>query len=174
MPRIFIILSLVPLVISLVARWYFGTRILFLERDHSCRLLHSHETETAVTLGRRWRRAAIKRWIIDHPRTAKKRQHALRFGLILPPLTLIACILSILAFKMSVLTGLAIFLLILTLAIVANWLTLPSEILAIQDKSSYLIDDQTKVKNIKDEPTILVCAIAHSWDDSVPPMLKLF
>ena len=93
--RLILFLSLFPIAISLVARWWFGMRILARDGNRPCRcdltrwlpspddaaIIHRAE-ESAGEFGRQLRLKALAEWQAQEPKAAASRENTRRFGLV--------------------------------------------------------------------------------------------
>jgi hypothetical protein len=183
--RLLLFFSLLPLALALIARWWFGARVLASYGKRLCRcdlklwtpapgdetLIHRSE-ETAAEFGNQLRRKALHEWQERDPKSANSREHSRRFGIAVPPLGGIVAVLAVLAGKIPVLGALAIFIAAIALSTVLSILALPPELIAIA-KTSKRIRDQRAFPASDDNEAIARCASAHAWEQALPPVLRM-
>jgi len=176
--------SLIPLIIGLIVRWWFGVRVLGNDGARPCRcdlnrwlpvpddasIVHRAE-ESAAEFGRQVRLKALADWHDQEPKAAASREKTRRFGLAVPPFTGIVAVFAVLVGKIPVLGAIIILIAATAVATVFNLLSLPAELTAIT-RSSRRIRDEKNFPNIDDEEAVMHCAIAHAWDAALPPILR--
>ena len=183
--RVLFLFSVIPVVIAMAARWWFGLRILAQEGGRSCRcdletwmpaandntVVHKAE-ETANEFGRQLRLKAIAEWSELDPKGAAARGNTRRFGMAVPPLSGIIAIFAILVGKVPVMGAIAILLAATAFACALGLLSLAPELKAIHSAIR-------KVRSAKcfprrdDEEAIIRCAIAHAWKETFPPIISM-
>lgn len=182
--RLILFLSLFPIAIALVARWWFGLRLLTTEGSRLCRcdltnwmpapgddaVIHRAEA-TAGEFGRQLRLKALAEWAEKDPKAAKAREGARRFGLAVPPLSGVVAVFAVIVGKVPVVGAIAILLGATAVATAIGLLSLPAELAAITRAAG-------KVRKTKgfprqdDEDAVIRCAIAHAWEAALPPILR--
>ncbi len=184
MYRLLLILSILPIAIALVARWWFGLRVLATGGTRACRCdlarwlpapgddaaLHRAEN-SAAEFGRELRLKALADWHERDPKAAKAREGTRRFGIAVPPLSGIVAVMAVLVGKIPIIGALTILLGATALAAVFSLLTLAAELRAIAQSAL----DMRKNKSFPDEfdeQAVIQCAIAHAWDAAAPPILR--
>jgi hypothetical protein len=184
MIRLLLFLSLLPIAIALLARWWFGVRVLAGEGGHPCRcdlarwlpapgddsLVHRAE-QSAGEFGRQLRLKALAQWHEQNPQAAKARENTRRFGTAVPPLSGIVAVFAVLAAKIPVLGAIAILLGATALATVMGLLSLPSELAAIA-RSARNARAGKIFPNHEVEDDVIRCAAALAWEASLPPILR--
>ena len=184
MYRLILILAVLPLVIALVARWWFGLRVLATEGRRACRcdLTHwmpapgddaaVHRAEnSAAEFGRELRLKALADWHANDPKAAKAREGTRRFGIAVPPLSGIVAIMGVLVGRIPVIGALAILLGACALAAVFSLLTLPAELRAIAQSARAMRQNKSFPAEA-DGLAVIQCAMAHAWDAALPPILR--
>jgi hypothetical protein len=185
MYRIILILSLLPIILALVARWWFGLRLLATQGSRTCRCdltrwlpppgdgaaVHRAEN-TAAEFGRELRLKALAEWHARDPKAAAAREGTRRFGMAVPPLTAMVAMMAVLVGRVPIVGAIAILLAATALAAVFSLLTLAPELRAIahsarQMRKNRIFPDET------DETSVIQCAIAEAWQAAAPPMLRL-
>ena len=183
--RLLLFFSLLPLALTLIARWWFGTRVLASCGKRMCRcdlklwtpvpgdetLVHRAE-ETAAEFGNQLRRKALHEWRESDPKSANSREHSRRFGIAVPPLGAIVAVLAVLAGKIPVLGAIAIFIAAVALSAVLGILALPPELIVIA-KCSKRVRDQRAFSSSEDNEAIARCARALAWEHAMPPVLRM-
>jgi hypothetical protein len=184
MYRLILILSLLPIVIALVARWCFGLRVLATEGTRACRCdlalwmpapgddaaVHRAEN-SAAEFGRELRLKALAEWHERDPKGAKAREGTRRFGLAVPPLSGIIAIMGLLVGRIPVAGAIAILLGATALAAAFSLLTLAAELRAIS-QSARGVRENKSFPAEADGLAVIQCAIAHAWDAALPPILR--
>jgi hypothetical protein len=184
MYRLILIISLLPIALALVARWWFGLRVLASEGTRACRCdlarwmpapgddaaLHRAEN-SAAEFGRELRLKALAEWHERDPKAAKAREGTRRFGMAVPPLGGVVAIMGMLVGRIPAIGGIAILLGASALAAVFSLLSLPAELRAIAD-SARRIRENKSFPAEADELAVIECAMAHAWDAALPPILR--
>jgi hypothetical protein len=185
MHRILLTISLLPIAISLAARWWFGLRVLAAEGTRACRCdlarwlpapgdaaaVHRAEN-TAAEFGRELRLKALSEWRARDPKAAASREGTLRFGIAVPPLGAMVAVFAVLVGKVPVAGALAIVLAAAALAAALGLLTLPPELAAI-NRAARTVREGKNFPDADDQEAVARCAIAHAWDAALPPILRL-
>ena len=186
MLRLLLLLFLLPIIIALVARWWFGLRVLSADGMRPCRcdltnwlpapgdvsLVHRAE-ESAAEFGRQLRLKALAEWHEQDPKAASSREQTRRFGMAVPPLSAIVAVLAVLVGKVPVAGAIIILLGAAALSAMLGLLSLPSELCAIARAA----DKVRKAKNFPrndEQDSVVRCAVAHAWDCALPPILRWF
>jgi hypothetical protein len=185
MYRLLLILSLAPLVVALLSRWWFGLRVLAIEGTRACRCDLTRwfppdsgkdgvqrAEASAGDFGRNLREMALADWKQSDPSAASAREGMRRFGMAVPPLSAVVAIFAMVVGKIPLAGVLAILLGATALAAVFGLLTLPAELQAIQ-RAARKAREQGGFPDADDHATVLRCAVAHAWVAAVPPILNL-
>lgn len=184
MYRLLLIISLIPIIIALVARWWFGLRVLATVGARACRCdlarwmpapgddtaVHRAEN-SAAEFGRELRLKALEEWHAQDPKAAKAREGAHRFGMAVPPLSGIVAIMALLVGRLPVLGAAAILIAASALAAAFSLLSLPNELRAIA-KSARGMRENKSFPAEADEMAVVECAMAHAWNAALPPVLR--
>lgn len=182
--RLILFISLFPITIALIARWWFGVRILTTEGDRLCRcdltnwlpppgdqsLIHRAE-ESAAEFGRQLRLKALAEWQAQDPKGAGSREGTRRFGLAVPPLSGVIAVFAVIVGKVPVIGAVAILLGATALSAALGLLSLPPELSAITRAAG----KSRKAKSFPrgdDEDAVIRCAMAHAWDAALPPIMR--
>jgi hypothetical protein len=182
--RLILFLSLFPIAISLVARWWFGMRILARDGNRPCRcdltrwlpspddaaIIHRAE-ESAGEFGRQLRLKALAEWQAQEPKAAASRENTRRFGLAVPPLSGVVAVFAVIVGKIPPPAAIAILLGATALSAALGLLTLPPELSAIARMARKIREDRN-FPNRDEEDAVIRCAVAHAWDLALPPILR--
>lgn len=182
--RILLFISLFPIAIALIARWWFGLRILAGDGKRPCRcdltrwfpspddaaIIHRAEA-SAGEFGRQLRLKALAEWHTSDPKAASSRENTRRFGLAVPPLSGVVAVFALMVAKIPVVGAIAILLASSALSAALGLLSLPPELSAIA-RTARRVREEKNFPNGDDEDAVVRCAIAHAWDEALPPILR--
>jgi hypothetical protein len=185
MLRLLLFFSLIPLALALIARWWFGTRVLdsYGKRMCQCDLklwtpvpndassVHRADA-SAEEFGNQLRHKALYEWRQSDPKSANAREQSRRFGVAAPPLSGVVAVLAVIAGKIHVLGAFAIFIAAAALSAVLGILALPPELAAIA-RTAKRARDQRAFPSSEDSEAIARCASAHAWEQALPPVLRM-
>jgi hypothetical protein len=183
--RILLLLSIIPIVVTLAARWWFGLRVLAQEGGRACHcdlknwlpapddqaVIHRAE-ETANEFGKQLRLKALADWRERDPKAAAARESTRRFGMAVPPLSGIIAIFAIIVAKIPIIGACAVFLSATAIAAVLGVLSLAPELRAI----AQAVRKSREAKSFPrrdEEDAVARCAMAHAWKETLPPILSL-
>lgn len=183
--RLIFLFSILPLAAALIARWFFGMRVLAEDGARPCRcdlgtwmpladdkaVIHRAE-ESAAEFGRQLRIKAMAEWRESNPKAAAARENSRRFGAAVPPLSGMVAVMAILVAKIMPINAIALVLAATALATVLGVLSMAPELAAITRAAKKL----RKAKSFPrrdDEDAIIRCAVAHAWKETLPPILGL-
>lgn len=183
--RLLLLFSLLPLVLALVLRWWFGMRVLAGEGRRPCRcdlarwmpapndtaVTHRAE-ETANEFGRQLRLKALAEWRERDPKAAASREGSRRFGTAVPPLSGVIAVFGALVGRIPVVGAIAVVLAATALAAAIGLLSLAPELRAIALTARKFRENRSFIRS-DDEDAVVSCAIAHAWKESLPPLLTL-
>ena len=186
MIKVLLLLSLLPIAAALIARWWFALRVLGETGKLTCRAdlakwlpapgdasaVHRAEG-SAEEFGRQLREKALADWRQQAPGAAKSRENSRRFGLAVPPLSAVVAVFAVLVGKLPVFGSLAVLLAATAVAAALGILTLPPELAAIS-RCARKLREQGAFPRSGDEDAVIRCAMAHAWDQSLPPILRWF
>ncbi|MDP3851853.1 MAG: hypothetical protein Q8Q59_15220 [Luteolibacter sp.] len=182
--RLLLFVSLFPIAIALIARWWFGVRILAMEGKRPCRcdlaswlpapgddaIIHRAE-QSAGEFGRQLRLKALAAWKAHDPKAAAARENTRRFGLAVPPLTGVVAVFAVLVKKIPVMGAVAVLLAATALSAALGLLSLAPELAAIT-RAARKTRETKGFPRQEDEEAVIRCAIAHAWDAALPPILR--
>ncbi len=185
MLRLLIILAALPILAAFVARWWFGVRLLSSVglRQCSCKLARWEETFGADSLppsesgdarifAAHLRKAALEDWKIRDPKAAAAREATRRFGMAVPPLSLMVAILAIIVGKIPAAAAIAVFLLAIAFSVIISYLSISPELKAILAASRRL-RDRGIFHRRDDEDAVIQAAAAIAWKEGAPPVFNL-
>jgi hypothetical protein len=183
--RLLLILSILPIIVALLARWWFGLRILAKHGRHLCHCDAARWQTTFQTaivppsgelpardIGANLRRISLAMWAEQDPRAAKSREGARTFGLAVPPLSALIAVFAMLVAKIPFTGALAVFLAATALAALIGLLSLAPELRAIARAARKLRESRT-LRRSDDEEAVIASAIAHAWAEATPPVFRL-
>lgn len=183
--RLLFLLSILPILVAIIARWYFGLRTLRKDGRRPCSLDpvrwqvylgKSPQVETtdapASEFGRLLRLTALADWKRRDPKRAAARENAKRFGLAVPPLSLVIAVFALLVAKIPFMGAVAILFASTAISAAFGLLTLGAELRAIAHTTRVLREARAFVRR-DDEEATASCAVAHAWSESLPPILRI-
>jgi hypothetical protein len=177
------VFSLLTIAAGLIARWYFGLRVIAAEGARPCRPDRTR-WEAAVgihpplevaeapakELGKLLRLAALAEWKLRDPKRALARASARRFGKAVPPLALIVAVFAVVVRK-NLYAVTSVFLAAIAFAILTSLLTIGTELTAIALANRKLRASRTFARQ-DDEDAVAHSALAQAWLDFIPPILR--
>jgi len=183
--RFIFLISILPIVAAIVARWYFGLRVLRVEGRRPCTIdpirwevylgkylpMETGEAP-AQEFGKLLRLQALADWTLRDRKRAASRESAKKFGLAVPPFALVIAVFALLVAKIPFLGALAILFASTALSAAFGLLTLGSELRAIAITTRRLRESRAFVRK-DDEDAVASCAVAHAWAESIPPILRI-
>ena len=182
--RLILLVSLVPIIVGWLARWWFGARVLAVDGPRTCRcdltrwrpppgdtaVVHRAEG-SAAEFGRQLHAKALADWYDQVPRALKSREQSHRFGQAVPPLSGLIAIFAVVVGKVPVFGAIAILLGSTGLATALALLALPPELTAIA-RAARRIRDENHFPNSDERDAVIRCANAHAWTAALPPILR--
>lgn len=183
--RLLFIFSALPIAAALIARWFFGMRVLADDGKRPCRcdlatwmpspddsaVIHRAD-ESAGEFGRQLRLKALAEWREQDPKSAIARETSRRFGMAVPPLSGIIAVFAVLVAKIPVMGGISVLLAATALAAALGVLSLAPELAAITRAAKKLRAAKSFPRR-DDEEAVIRCAVAHAWKETMPPILGL-
>jgi hypothetical protein len=183
--RILFIISIIPIAAALIARWFFGVRVLAQEGERLCRcdlatwmpdpddaaVIHRADG-TAAEFGHQLRLKALDGWRRHDPKAVAARENARRFGMAVPPLCGIVAVFAVFVAKIPVMGGIAVLLGATALSAAIGILSLPNELAAIHRAAKKIREAKSFPKR-DDEDAVIRCAVAQAWKQTLPPILSL-
>ena len=183
--RLLTFLAALPIVAALIARWWFGMRILATEGQRRCKcdivlwekafgaehLPPSSEAD-AYLYAELLRKSAIADWFTRDSKAASSREGARRFGMAVPPLSVMVAILAVIVGKIPVTGAIAIFLLAIAFSVIISYLSIAPELKAMLVTSRRLRDMRVFFRR-DDEDAVIATVTAIVWKEAAPPIFKL-
>jgi hypothetical protein len=183
--RLLLIFSVIGISAALIARWWYGLRVLKAEGSRTCvcdldrwlpapgdeALVHRAEG-TAEEFGKQLRLKALSEWREREPKAAGARESSKKFGLAVPPLSGIVVILAVMVAKIPVVGAISVVLAATTLAAILGLLSIAPELQAIM-RNARELREKKHFPRRDDEEAVIRCAIAHAWKDALPPILQM-
>ena len=183
--RLLILLAAIPIVAAFLARWWFGVRVLSGtgRRLCSCDLsrwenafgtecLPPSEKADAHTFAIFLRKAALADWSTRERKSAASREGTRRFGMAVPPLSLMVAILGLIVGRIPFTGALAIFLLAIAFSVIISYLSIAPELKAILTTSRRLRDTGV-FRRRDDEDAVIEATTALAWKEAAPPVFNL-
>lgn len=182
--RLLLILSIIPLILGLVARWWFGLRILSAEGKRVCRCdinawpaaSFGEDTtpveRTAEEFADVLWKEALTAWKNARPKEAGSREKAKRFGMAVPPMSIIIAVFALIVVKIGFIAALAIVFAATALAVAFLILTLAAELQAVA-RVAKAVRQARAFRNRDDEDAVVNCSAALVWKNSLPPVLTI-
>ncbi|QTN31391.1 hypothetical protein HZ994_03290 [Akkermansiaceae bacterium] len=183
--RFLIILAVLPILAAFAARWWFGMRVLSGagRRQCSCDLsrwenafgkthLPPSKNGDARIFAEMLRNAALADWKTRDPKAAAAREGSRRFGMAVPPLSLMIAVLAIIVGKLPVVGAIAIFLFAIAFSVVISYLSISPELRAILTAARRLRDTGAFHRR-DDEDAVIEAASALVWKEGAPPVFNL-
>lgn len=184
--RLLFLFSALGIAVSLIARWWFGLRVLATDGQRPCRsdlsqwlpapgdssVVHRAE-ESADEFGRQLRLKALEQWRNEAPKAAASRESARRFGMAVPPLSGIVALMAVFVAKIPLFGALAAVLAATALSAVLGLLSIAPELQMITAAARKIRENKSFPRR-DDEEAVIRCAIAHAWKETLPPVLHLF
>ncbi len=185
MPRFLILLAALPIVAAFVARWWLGMRVLSSagRRQCSCDLAlweKSFGTENpppsksgdARIFAETLRKAALADWRIRDPKAAASREGVRRFGMAVPPLSLMIVILGIIVGRVPAFWAIPVFLLAIAVSVIFSYLSVAPELNAMLTASRRLRNSGIFHRR-DDEDAVIAATNALVWKEAAPPVFNL-
>ncbi|MES2925008.1 MAG: hypothetical protein V4819_25860 [Verrucomicrobiota bacterium] len=183
--RLLLFLSILPIAAALIARWFFGMRVLADVGARRCRcdlgtwlplpddkaVIHRAE-DSAAEFGRQVRLKALAEWRERDSKAAAARENSRRFGTAVPPLSAMVAVMAIIVAKIMPINAIALVLAATALASVLGVLSMAPELAAIT-RAAKKLREAKSFPHRDDEDAIIRCAVAHAWKETLPPILGL-
>jgi hypothetical protein len=183
--RLLILLAILPIIAALIARWWFGMRVLASVGKRQCRcdienwhkafgeenLPVSKEADAKV-YAELLRRSALLYWKTREPKAAASREGARRFGMAVPPLSLMISVLAIIVGRIPVAGAIAIFLLAIAFSVFISYISISPELRAILTTARRLRDSRIFHRR-DDENAVIKATTALAWKEAAPPVFNL-
>jgi len=182
--RLLIFLSVIPPVLVMAMRWWFGTRVLATLGPRMCRAdlekwlpepeestVARRSDETAHVIGFHLWQYALREWARRDPKAAMARQKSKRLGMILPPFMIVIIAFALVVGKINILAAFALVFASVALAALVSYITLGQELKEVAQAGNRL--RQSGAFRLRDdEDAVVECAMAHAWHQALPPVLR--
>ncbi len=181
--RLLILLSALPIAAAFVARWWFGMRILAAagRRQCTCDLsrwenafgkenLPPSKSADSRIFAELLRKSALADWKTREPKAAASREGARRFGMAVPPLSLMVAVFAVGKIQFS--GVIAVFLIAIALSVFISYLSISPELNAILTTARRLRDTGVFHRR-DDEDSVIESASASAWKEAAPPVFNL-
>ncbi len=183
--KVIFLFSVIPLAAAVIARWWFGLRVLSEYGGRPCRCdlarwmpavegeaVTQRAEESAHEFGRQLRLTALKEWKESDPKGVASRLSSKRFGMAVPPLSAMVAVMAVLVAKIPAMGAISVFLAATALASVLGILSLTPELAAIT-RSVRKLRESRSFPRSDDEEAVVRCAMAHAWVETLPPIINL-
>jgi hypothetical protein len=183
--RLLILIAVLPIIFTLVVRWWLGIRILKSSAKNQCSCdlekwnhtfgeqhLPISSSGDVIIYAELFRKSALVDWRTRDPKTAISREGTRRFGMAVPPLTAMIVILAMVVGRVTPYYAIAIFLFATALSAILSYLSIAPEINAILTTSRRLRKSGVFHRR-DDEDAVIQAAVAISWKEAAPPIYNL-
>lgn len=182
--RILYIPCILVIAASVLARAWFGKKIVFGRGEQTCKVdvdrwsdllnttvnLPTSEA-TAAELGRQLRKSAMVQWQKREPKAAAARDGAKRFGLAVPPLTIAVVLFALIAARIPIPGAIAILLSATAISCLIGLLSIGAELRAVAVLVR-TVRERRVFPRSDDEDAVISCAVAEVWLETLPPILR--
>jgi hypothetical protein len=178
--RLLFFCSALMLAAALLLRGWFGKRGLIQFGGQTCQPDSERwqswsgeslpEKRDAGSLGQELRRLALQRWSDLDPKAARSREAARRFGLAVPPLTIVVLVFAVMLAKLPLFGALAIALGAIALSAAVGLLSIGLELRAVAHATGEMRCLRI-FRRADDEEAVIACAQAAVWMNALPPIL---
>lgn len=162
MHRLLLVASLIVIAAALAARWWLVLRILAQADDDA-----DHDAIPPSRRGAELHLQALAQWQSDDPKGATLRNSQLRFGMAVPPLSLLVAIFTAAVGRVPLALALTIPLAATALSVLVGISGLPRELTALSRHISGRNEVRVRADNVG-----IRCAVAHAWDRVFPAVLR--
>ncbi|MGC4017316.1 MAG: hypothetical protein QM755_22800 [Luteolibacter sp.] len=184
MPRLLFLISALLIVAAVLARGWYGKRIIAGYGGRRCRVnagswqsLFGEEVKapakepSAAECGRALREAALVQWEKENPAAFRGREAARRFGLGVPPFTLVVVVFAVAVAKLAMFAAVAVVFAATALAVMFGLASLGTELRAVA-ATTKLARSRHVFPLQEDEEAAIACARAEVWMHTLPPILR--
>ena len=183
--RLLILLSIPPIVVAFILRWWFGVRVINSTRRRQCdcnlqkwkqacgeKHVPESRNADAFAFGELLYKSALAEWKERDKKAALSREGARRFGLAVPPLSAMVALVGMIAMRVPAVGVLSIFLVALALSSIITYLSIAPELNALLTTSRRVRDKHVFLRT-DDEEAVIKVANALAWKNSAPPIFNL-
>ncbi len=185
MVRFLILLSALPIIAAFIARWWLGLRVLSSAGHRQCSCDFTlwekafgaensppSKSGDARIFAETLRKAALADWKAREPKAAASREGVRRFGMAVPPLSLLVVILGVIVGRVPPIWAIPVFLTAIAVAIIFSYLSIAPELNAMLIASRRLRTSGT-FRRRDDEDAVISATTALVWKESAPHIFKL-
>jgi hypothetical protein len=183
--RILILLAALPIIAAFVARWWLGLRVLSKAGRRQCSCDPAlwekafgaenpapSKSGDARVFAETLRKAALDDWKTREPKSAASREGVRRFGMAVPPLSLLVVILGVMVLRIQAHWAIPIFLIAVALSVIFFYLSIAPELNAMLLASRRLRASRAFHRR-DDEDAVIAATTALVWKESAPPVFNL-
>jgi hypothetical protein len=183
--RFLILLAALPIVAAFVGRWWLGLRVLSSigRRQCSCDLalwekffgtenLPPSKSGDARIFAEALRKNALEDWKSREPKAAASREGVRRFGMAVPPFSLMIVILGVIVGRVPAIWAIPVFLLAVAFAVIMSYLSVAPELNAMLLASRRLRSSGAFHRR-DDEDAVIAATNALVWKEAAPPVFNL-
>lgn len=176
--------SLIPPLLALALRWWYGTRVLATLGPRVCRAdlakwlpepesatVARRSEETAHLIGYYLWQHALREWMKRDAKAAKARAKAKGFASIVTPFTVLIVAFALILGKLHIVGAFALVIGSLAMAAVFAYLSLASELREVA-RAGNRLREAGAFRLRDDEDAVIECAMAHAWHQALPPVLR--
>lgn len=185
MVRFLILLAALPIVAAFIARWWLGLRVLTSAGRRQCtcdpKLWEKafgaenpppSKAGDARIFAEALRKSALTDWKTREPKAAASREGVRRFGMAVPPLSLMVVILGVIVGRVPAVWAIPAFLLAIAVAIIFSYLSIAPELNAMLTASRRLRASGAFHRR-DDEDAVIAATTALVWKEAAPPVFNL-
>jgi len=183
--RFLILLAALPIIAAFIARWWLGLRVLSSQGRRQCSCdfslweksfgaenLPPSKSGDARIFAETLRKAALADWKTREPKAAASREGVRRFGMAVPPFTLLIVILGVIVGRIPAIWAVPAFLIAIAIAIIFSYLSIAPELNAMLTATRRLRASGTFHRR-DDEDAVIAATTALVWRESAPPVFNL-
>ena len=185
MVRFLILLAALPVIAAFIARWWLGLRVLSSAGRRQCSCDTAlwekafgagnpplSKSGDAGIFAETLRKAALADWKTREPKAAASREGVRRFGMAVPPLSLLVVILGVIVGRVPAIWAIPAFLMAIAVAVVFSYLSIAPELNAMLVASRRLRASGAFHRR-DDEDAVISATTALVWKESAPPIFNL-
>jgi len=182
--RLLIFVSLIPPVLAMALRWWFGTRVLATLGPRVCRAdlakwlpeadaeaVARRSEETAHVTGFHLWSYALREWERGDPKAFAARRQSKRMASILPAFMVVIITFALIVAKLHIVGAFALVFASVAASALFSYVSLGPELRAVAMAASRLRESGA-FQSRDDEDAVVECAMAHAWHQSLPPFLR--
>jgi hypothetical protein len=183
--RFLILLAALPVIAAFIARWWLGLRVLSSSGRRQCSCDPAlwekafgadnpppSKSGDARIFAETLRKAALADWKTREPKAAASREGVRRFGMAVPPLSLLIVILGVIVGRVPAIWAIPVFLLAIAVSVVFSYLSIAPELNAMLMASRRLRSSGAFHRR-DDEDAVITATTALVWKESAPHIFNL-